>query len=147
MRQLPGVAGGVKWRPRDGFLFSPETAYDTCIWGSFGRTSVSADQDNELVEGWERLERISASLKDGKSAEPVTVRELLSWFEAKRRGANIVHIIGIALAKNNLRTEHDFAEAYIDNPIVFHLGGARQYGPLIEDTDPVDNLDDIDIDD
>ena len=104
---------------------------------------MSADQDNELVEGWERLERISASLKDGKSAEPVTVRELLSWFEAKRRGANIVHIIGIALAKNNLRTEPDFAEAYIDNPIVFHLGGARQYGPLIEDTDPVDNLEDI----
>lgn len=48
-----------------------------------------------------------------------TVRTLLSWFEAERRGYWKVQEIRRALKKLKIRTEPDFEEAWIDAPIQF----------------------------
>jgi CBS domain-containing protein len=48
-----------------------------------------------------------------------TVRTLLSWFGAERRGYWKVREIRKALNKVKLRTDPDFEEAWIDAPVVF----------------------------
>jgi CBS domain-containing protein len=48
-----------------------------------------------------------------------TVRTLLSWFGAERRGYWKVHEIRKALRKVKLTTDPDFEEAWIDAPLVF----------------------------
>src|SRR4051812_23573110 len=56
---------------------------------------------------------------DGNTRGPVTVRALLSWFGAERRGYSKVKEIRKALNKVKLRTEPDFEEAWIDGEITF----------------------------
>jgi hypothetical protein len=69
----------------------------------------------------ERLERIAAELRNGQKPEPVTVRELLSWFGAQRRGSFISFYIRSALDESGLTTNPDFVVPYIDSEIEFHL--------------------------
>lgn len=66
----------------------------------------------------ERLEEIAAQLAEGKGRSE-TVREILSWFKAYRRGPWIIEEVKTALSKAGLRTEPDFESAYIDSPIEF----------------------------
>lgn len=54
--------------------------------------------------------------KDGK-AKMVRVKDLLSWFEAQRRGVLVVREIRSALKKAKLITVPDFEVAYIDQRI------------------------------
>lgn len=54
--------------------------------------------------------------KDGKP-KVVRVKELLSWFEAQRRGLLVVREIRTALRKAKLVTAPDFEVAYIDQRI------------------------------
>ena len=46
-----------------------------------------------------------------------TVRTLLSWFHAQRRGSSIVHMIRSALSELDLATEPDFRFAWIDSSV------------------------------
>jgi CBS domain-containing protein len=50
-----------------------------------------------------------------------SVRTLLAWFEAERRGYRKVHEIRKALRKLKLRTDPDFEDAWIDASITFSL--------------------------
>ncbi len=67
----------------------------------------------------ERLSGIAKQLEAGEAVQPVTVREFLSWFEAKRRGYWIVAQIRHELDQSRLRTEPDFEAVFIDSPISF----------------------------
>lgn len=71
------------------------------------------------MRGKEAIEEISRKLDAGEEVAPVTVRTLLSWFGAKRRGWYIVREIKLALAKHELFTNPFFDAAYIDSEIRF----------------------------
>ena len=65
---------------------------------------------------------IRDTLAEGRSGNPVTVREFLSWFDARRRGVSIVAAIRQTLEGLALATIPDFEEPWIDGLIAFHLG-------------------------
>jgi len=73
------------------------------------------------MAGREELTKIGAKLRAGEDVEPVTVRELLSWFDAQRRGGFIVARIKLRLKESGLVTVPDFEYAYIDSPVEFSL--------------------------
>ncbi len=69
------------------------------------------------------LTTIRDTLADGRSVNPVTVREFLSWFDAHRRGISIVARIREVLYDLSVATVPDFEEPWIDGLIAFHLVG------------------------
>jgi CBS domain-containing protein len=71
----------------------------------------------------EQIIRISEALNENPSAppQPVTVRELLNWYGAKRRGENVVARIRADLAAYNLRTVPDFESAWVDAGVIFEI--------------------------
>lgn len=69
--------------------------------------------------GRDRLKEISLQLKRGDSPASISVRALLEWFGAQRRGSYIIEEIRDALSKANLKTNPDFATSYIDGEIEF----------------------------
>lgn len=73
----------------------------------------TADQANE------RLQSISDQIARGVAPPHETVRSLLLWFQATRRGPRIVQQIREALAERGLRTQPDFEYAFIDDAIQF----------------------------
>ena len=77
----------------------------------------------------ERLERIAAELRNGQKPEPVTVRELLSWFGVQRQGSFICFYIRSALDDTGLTTDPNFVLPYIDSQIEFHLKDSASPGP------------------
>jgi len=72
-------------------------------------------------QGIEHLAAIAVRLSKSESVGTVTVRELLSWFGAKRRGLWVVSEIRNSLEAYKLSTEPDFEGTYIDTPIRFTL--------------------------
>jgi CBS domain-containing protein len=68
------------------------------------------DAPSQLVE-------IRDQLKSGKASVMVSVRTLLSWFNAQRRGQYIVEEIRRTLSGLTLKTDPDFEYAYIDGII------------------------------
>lgn len=72
-------------------------------------------------QGIEHLAAIADRLSKRESVGTVTVRELLSWFGAKRRGLWVVSEIRVSLEAHKLSTEPDFEGTYIDTPIQFTL--------------------------
>jgi hypothetical protein len=81
--------------------------------------STTAEEPEWVPEGYAKLKQISASLERGEKVEPITVRELLTWFEAKRRGWQICLMINEALADAHLATRPHFEHQYIDGDIEF----------------------------
>lgn len=75
----------------------------------------------------ERLREIEEHLKKGQAPDPVTVRALLAWFGAQRRGVWVVSYIRSTLRKHNLETRPDFEGTYIDGFVEF--ARAEQHGP------------------
>lgn len=69
----------------------------------------------------ERLGLVAAELKKGHKPAPITVRELLSWFGAQRRGSIIAFLINEELTSVGLKTKPDFYVTYIDGRIEFEL--------------------------
>ena len=67
------------------------------------------------------LQTIADNLSQGRVVNPVTVRDFLSWFDAKRRGISIVAYIRDVLDEIGLCTQPDFEEPWIDNPINFYV--------------------------
>jgi hypothetical protein len=81
------------------------------------------------MTGRQNLERIAALLKQGQDSPSVTVRTLLSWFEAQRRSYWNVFFIRRALRDSNLETAPDFESAYIDSYVKFSITTAAQAPP------------------
>lgn len=67
----------------------------------------------------ERLAGVAADLDGGKRSPQPTVRQLLKWAGAKRRGPYIVQGIRQSLEENGLETYPDFEAAYVDSKIAF----------------------------
>jgi CBS domain-containing protein len=74
----------------------------------------------------DRLGEIAAQLRQAKEFPPITVRDLLSWFDAQRRGYWIVEMIRRDLDTAGLATDPDFESAYIDSPLRFQLVRASE---------------------
>jgi len=70
------------------------------------------DAPKELVEA-------ASQLKRGKKQDPVTTRQLLSWFGAQRRGYYVMQALHAALDSVGLQTDPNFENVYIDAPIRF----------------------------
>ncbi|SNR63871.1 CBS domain-containing protein [Hymenobacter mucosus] len=66
----------------------------------------------------EKLEEVNTLISEGRSPS-VTVRELLSWVLAERRGYVVVTLIRLKLKRHNLITLPDFESAYLDSEIEF----------------------------
>lgn len=75
------------------------------------------------------LEGIREKLEKGVAPERVTVRELLSWFGASRRGNRVVRAVRGALEKHGLDTQPDFELAWIDASVQFGLQKADDEPP------------------
>lgn len=71
----------------------------------------------------EALNQIAGQLRQGIQHPTVTVRTLLAWFGAQRRGMYIVHSIRSDLNSAGLTTIPDFETAWIDAEIRFALAG------------------------
>ncbi len=68
-----------------------------------------------------RFVDIVQQLKEGKQPRRASVRSVLKWFGAARRGATVVAQIEEALQATGLAAEPPFAEAGIDEPLRFSL--------------------------
>ena len=77
------------------------------------------------ANGMSQLKRVAESLRNGGSAAPVTVRQLLEWFGQQRRGWRVVTTVKGALRSTGLSTEPDFATAYIDGHLTFSVAEGR----------------------
>jgi CBS domain-containing protein len=92
--------------------------------GIFGDGNVAfpEEQFELLQQGAEdRLQAIATSLREGRASPEETVRTLLSWFGAERRGYRVVAMIRRALEQADLLTDPDFESVYIDAPVAFRL--------------------------
>ncbi len=72
-----------------------------------------------MTEFPRKLAEIAKQLDSGQTPERTTVRALLEWFGAQRRGFYVVQNIRSTLEKLNIRTTPDFESAYIDGLVAF----------------------------
>lgn len=82
----------------------------------------------------DRLQAVAERLRAGDQNDPLTVREFLSWFSAKRRGVWVVTEIRAALEEANLLTDPDFESTYIDGLIQLRLQEAAASTTTISTT-------------
>ncbi len=76
--------------------------------------AAEAESDVRIKE----LEDIREEVQAGR--EPtVSVRELLRWFDARRRRSGVVERVETALETAGLRTDPDFTTEWIDAPVAF----------------------------
>lgn len=64
-----------------------------------------------------KLREIARQVHENKAEAHETVRNILAWFGAKRRGLYVVNSIQKALADLELTTEPDFTNVYIDSEV------------------------------
>lgn len=70
------------------------------------------------VDASSRKERLKKAYEAAEhQPESLTVRELMAWFDAGRRGYKVVDRMRRALRRAGLRTEPDFASAHIDSRV------------------------------
>jgi CBS domain-containing protein len=67
------------------------------------------------------LARVREDLDNGQTPVPISVRELLRWVGAERRGANVVYEIDQALQQNGIDTQPYFNHSSLDAALVFRL--------------------------
>ena len=71
------------------------------------------------VEMTAEIKKIADSLKTGKTTTPVTVRNLLGWYGAKRRGQHVVAMIEEDLKANGIATFPNFESEWLDEFVTF----------------------------
>lgn len=79
----------------------------------------------------ERLDEIATRVDRGETPT-VTVRRLLAWFGAERRGSNVVSEIRRKLRSRKLKTTPDFAEVWIDAEVTIGPVSTRPSTPKVE---------------
>jgi predicted transcriptional regulator len=72
--------------------------------------------------GNKTLKDIKARLKSRAIVKPTTVSELLRWFGVENLDDQMINMIQRELRSNNLRTEPDFTDQYIEGSIEFCEG-------------------------
>jgi CBS domain-containing protein len=73
-----------------------------------------------------QLNAVIHQLKQGKTAEPTTIRDFLSWFGAQRRTTLNVEYIEKQLAKGGVRTVPGYLNRWVDSPVTFELISEHQ---------------------
>jgi hypothetical protein len=68
-----------------------------------------------------QLDAVVRRLHQGKTAEPTTIRDFLSWFGAQRRTTLNVEYIEKQLAKAGVRTVPGYLNRWVDSPVTFEL--------------------------
>ena len=71
------------------------------------------------------LDEIAREVAEGRTVQPITVRQLLRWFGHQRRGYWVVEEIREALEHAKLMTKPDFESAWLDAEISFHQRPVR----------------------
>jgi predicted transcriptional regulator len=79
-----------------------------------------------MNEAEQRLREIAEQLNRGQRPESETVRTLLSWFDAQRRGHYVTQRVKRAMRKEGLITKPAFEFAFIDSPVEFQLAPTTQ---------------------
>lgn len=77
------------------------------------QAQVSSDTNNQLTIP-SKVREIAQQIRENNTEYQETVRTILSWFEAKRRGIYVINSIQNALAEVGLTTDPDFTSVYID---------------------------------
>ena len=67
------------------------------------------------------IDALASRLQNGQRVKRITVRRLLRFFDAERRGVQKVQEIRNALNSLNLETYPDFEHAWIDSTIMIRL--------------------------
>jgi CBS domain-containing protein len=80
----------------------------------FPNVSGSKGTKRAMSQADEKLAAIADQLLKGSSPPKESLRSLLLWFDAERRGYRVVRRIRNALRRHGLTTVPDFEEAYID---------------------------------
>lgn len=75
----------------------------------------------ELETRTRLIQDIQKAVAEGKPSDSVSVRELIGWFGAARRGSNVNWIIRRVLAEAGLTTIPDFESCHIDGRVQFSL--------------------------
>jgi hypothetical protein len=65
----------------------------------------------------EILAEVATALREGAEPPRLTVRQFLEWFDAQRRGPNIVVWINDLLSEAKLETKPNYVDTYIDDDI------------------------------
>ena len=86
----------------------------------------------------EQLARIKAEIDAGDTPSPVTVRTLLSWVSAQRRGYWVVDELRRGLTEHGLRTEPNFEYVYLDALLEFLAGEIETDDEGAPEADPFD---------
>ncbi|MEM6598249.1 MAG: CBS domain-containing protein [Cyanobacteria bacterium P01_C01_bin.69] len=82
--------------------------------------AVNADIEEEAtIDGWERIEKVAKKVFIKKQEVRVSLKTLLGWFGAKRRGSAVKRRIQKELEKRNIRIEPDFANASLHTVVRF----------------------------
>lgn len=75
----------------------------------------------ELEARTRLLSEIAETLRQGRTPESISVRELIGWFDALRRGSHVNWQIRRALEQAGIVTVPDFEGAHIDGRVQFSL--------------------------
>lgn len=78
---------------------------------------IESREENPFVE----LEKVADLLKRGEASPQISVRQLLSWFGAQRRGSYVVQTIRAELKRLGMDTVPDFNDIWIDSELKFAL--------------------------
>lgn len=90
----------------------------------------------------EKLAAIADQVLKGSSPPKESLRALLLWFDAERRGYRVVRRVRNALRRHGLATVPDFEEAYIDAEISFVTRAPQAQRPDIPGGIPDDSAPD-----
>lgn len=82
-----------------------------------------------MAQAEEKLATIAEQVRKGVVPPRESVRSLLLWFDAERRGYRVVRSIRGALRRHGLATVPDFESAYIEGQITFTRAAADAQGP------------------
>ncbi|MEL7142704.1 MAG: CBS domain-containing protein [Cyanobacteria bacterium J06573_11] len=75
--------------------------------------------EEDTIHGWEKIKEIAQQVVEQKHEVKESVRTLIGWFGARRRGSYVIGCIQRELEKGKIKTEPDFADAYIDTVVRF----------------------------
>lgn len=78
------------------------------------------------------IKAIADDLRERRPSPSTTPRTFLSWFDAQRRGPNIVRKIRAQLEEVGIKTSPDFESTWIDGPMTFELIVADGAGSSID---------------
>ncbi|MEM8503731.1 MAG: CBS domain-containing protein [Cyanobacteria bacterium P01_D01_bin.1] len=110
-------ANGLQVSNQLGSEVNLEVLYDSERVEGFNLRQLPNEISAESEAVPTKLQEIALQVQSNNAGVQATVRTLLSWFGAKRRGLYVVDTIQNALSKLGLTTDPDFTNVYIDSEV------------------------------